>query len=311
MKLLFVLSGWNLELAKEEVLALAGTRGFMLFDNLLILNCPKFDFSRLAFTKKVLELIFICKAGNYECAADKIDWEGHYRGNFSVRAFNSLKSEAELAGLIWHKLKKPKVNLSNPSSQFEFYFVRDKAVCGLLLSEQKQGFQVLKYGSIALSPKLARAVINLTAIKPEQTLLDPFCGTGGFLVEASKLGFKALGSDINRKMIYYAKKNLRGFGIKNCKVLNQDATKIKLDSKVDAIATDLPYGRRSSLHKQGLNKLVNNFLKNADKILNKHSRMVVILPFTPKIPKCFKSRAVIKNRIHRSLTRHIVVVERT
>ncbi len=308
MKLLFILSKWNINLAKEEALALAGTRKFALLDNILILDCPEFDFSRLAYTKKVLLLIFISDLHHYKIAISKVNWQKYYKGSFCVRAKNSPVSESELAGMLWPNLTNPKVNLSKPKSQFEFYFSENKVFCGRLIKEIKHKFKKVKHGSIALSPKLARAVINLTKIKPGQTLLDPFCGSGGLLLSAYEIKCKLIGSDTSKNMLYIAKKNMVYLKIKNYKLLNKDATRIKVEAY--GIASDLPYGRRSSLHKQKLAKLIQNFLKNAGRILKKNGRAVIITPNIPNIPNSFKLIAVIKNYIHKSLTRHILILEK-
>lgn len=64
-----------------------------------------------------------------------------------------------------------------------------------------------------LPPKLAQIMINLaagqkTAEPSALTLLDPFCGTGVLLQEASLLGYRVYGSDLSEKMIDYSRVNL-------------------------------------------------------------------------------------------------------
>ena len=62
-----------------------------------------------------------------------------------------------------------------------------------------------------LPPKLARLMINLSGIDlVGKTLLDPFCGSGTVLAEASLMGLqKIIGSDISEKAMKDTKKNLR------------------------------------------------------------------------------------------------------
>ncbi len=63
-----------------------------------------------------------------------------------------------------------------------------------------------------LPPKLAQIIINLAAgemsEKANITLLDPFCGTGVVLQEASLMGYAAYGTDLAPKMIDFSEKNL-------------------------------------------------------------------------------------------------------
>ncbi len=62
-----------------------------------------------------------------------------------------------------------------------------------------------------LPPKLARMMLNISGKNPkESTILDPFCGVGTVLMEASLLDFKhIIGSDIDPKAIKDTKKNMR------------------------------------------------------------------------------------------------------
>lgn len=82
-----------------------------------------------------------------------------------------------------------------------------------------------------LPPKLAQTIINLAVgrirdlelvdsslgdsepqlptTKPQTpTILDPFCGTGVVLMEASLMGYSTYGTDNNAKMVDYTKKNI-------------------------------------------------------------------------------------------------------
>ncbi|MEO8104791.1 MAG: hypothetical protein ABI602_00440 [Candidatus Saccharibacteria bacterium] len=81
-----------------------------------------------------------------------------------------------------------------------------------------------------LPPKLAQIIVNLaTGFLPEdkmssicdipadqiiprphldQTVLDPFCGTGVLLQEAALMGYDCYGSDLEARMVDYTKRNL-------------------------------------------------------------------------------------------------------
>lgn len=81
-----------------------------------------------------------------------------------------------------------------------------------------------------LPPKLAQIIINLAVgILPEEarqsvceippddpiplialnkSILDPFCGTGVLLQEALLMGYRALGADIDKRMLLYSEENL-------------------------------------------------------------------------------------------------------
>src|SRR3989338_5270601 len=60
-----------------------------------------------------------------------------------------------------------------------------------------------------IPPKVAQAMVNLAgSLKPLDQILDPFCGSGTILQEAILLGYKAVGSDIEQRMVENSEKNL-------------------------------------------------------------------------------------------------------
>ncbi|MDE1857708.1 MAG: hypothetical protein KGI26_01385 [Thaumarchaeota archaeon] len=62
---------------------------------------------------------------------------------------------------------------------------------------------------IALSPRLARTLVNLAGLAPGQALLDPFCGAGTILVEALAKSLRCLGVDSRASRVQEARENLR------------------------------------------------------------------------------------------------------
>ncbi len=60
----------------------------------------------------------------------------------------------------------------------------------------------------AISPRLAKIVINLAYCTPGKVLLDPFCGVGTILQEALLINAKVIGMDINPWCVEAARKNL-------------------------------------------------------------------------------------------------------
>ena len=186
----------------------------------------------------------------------------------------------------------------------------------------------------SLHPKIARALVNMTGIKNNEVLLDPFCGTGGFLIEAGLMGMKTIGYDINKIMIKGCKENLKYFKIRNFKLKIKNA--ISINDRFDCFVTDLPYGLNSNIYlqhnkkslKQKDNKinLKNNkqnqikniekfylkFLKMLRKILKK--KAVIIFPSFVNYKKLlkiakFKVEKEFEIYVHRSLTRRIVRIK--
>lgn len=63
-----------------------------------------------------------------------------------------------------------------------------------------------------LPAKLARIMVNLTAVKEGDTIWDPFCGSGTTILEALSLGIDAIGSDLNPKAVEMTEKNIMWLG---------------------------------------------------------------------------------------------------
>ncbi|MBW2965764.1 methyltransferase domain-containing protein [Candidatus Woesearchaeota archaeon] len=312
MPKIFLLSKQNIELSKQEVLALTQKQDFMLIDDLLIINTDFKDYKRLAYTKEVYDLLFISNPKNLLTDIKNFNWQKIYKTNFCLRAHNNSKKEKDLAGYIWNKLKNPKVNLKNPKTEIHFFFIKNKVIGALSKHKNKQEFEKRKphlrpeLHPSSLNPRLARALINLTGIE-KGTLLDPFCGSGGILIEAGLINLIPIGYDTDKIMLKRAEINLKHYKIKNYKLKQQDATKIK--TKFNYIVTDLPYSKNTK--KQDLIKLYSNFLKTLKKILKK--KAVIGFPdFIDYKNLIKKSKLKIEKEfnyyLHKNLTKKIILL---
>ena len=58
------------------------------------------------------------------------------------------------------------------------------------------------------NPQVAKAILNIFGVGAGSRVLDPFCGSGTTLVEASHLGATSVGTDINPMAIYLANAKL-------------------------------------------------------------------------------------------------------
>ncbi|HYB07577.1 MAG TPA: hypothetical protein VEB87_05435 [Nitrososphaerales archaeon] len=98
---------------------------------------------------------------------------------------------------------------------------------------------------IALSPRLARTLVNLADLRPGQTLLDPFCGSGTILTEAYGKSLRCLGLDSSASRVQEARENLRwsvgGVTDRGYDIRKGDArglSRMLRGTKVDAIVTE-------------------------------------------------------------------------
>ncbi len=274
----YLLSKENIELSIAEVLHLAGIYNYDIFSNLLVV--PRLSgVDRLAFTKKIYKLLF--RADNVEDFLDrarKFNFMESYKGSFSVK-INSLSKqfsvdEKVFADLVWKSIDKPAVDLKNSKTKLEIIITEEYILCGLVVWENQEDFEARKAHKrpelhpSSLSPRLARCLLNLVN---ENEITDPFCGSGGILIEAGLLGLTSSGYDNNDIMLKRARINLEFFKIQNYTLLNRDATRLKKETK--AIVTDLPYGKNTQAKE--INQLYSSFLSNAKLITKK---MAIIFP---------------------------------
>jgi len=326
MKLVFSLSKENISLAKSEVLRLLKPRYFLLVDNYLFVTVNKIsdDYYRLAYAKKAYLLLFSARQEWLKERIDCFEWGNHYSGSYRLGLSNFKDSrnlkrgeKNEVTDALFYSIRskikrKPNVNLSNPKTKFEFVILNNRVYALRELWKNKQDFSSRKAHNrpflhpTSLHPKLARACINLSG-KKSGTILDPFCGSGGILIEAGLLGFKVVGNDLEKKMLSGAEKNLKYFKIRDFKLVNKDA--LKLGQKASAIITDVPYGKGSKL-KQDLQGLVKDFLKSS---YSKASVIVLMLPDFVDIKKAKGKWRIVgkfEHYLHKSLTKKIYLLEK-
>jgi len=160
-------------------------------------------------------------------------------------------------------------------------------------------------------PRVARALVNIAM--PQEYLLDPFCGTGGILVEAGLIGIKVIGGDMQRKILLGAKMNLEHYDV-NYSLMYEDACRLALrDESVDAVVTDPPYGRSAAIKGGSLEDMLAISMKEVYRILKKGKRAVFVSerPIEELAEDAgFKILETHMQRVHKSLTRRILVLEK-
>ena len=163
---------------------------------------------------------------------------------------------------------------------------------------------------ITLSPNSSRALLNMAEMKSGEKIHDPFCGTGGILLEAADLGARVFGSDIDERMIRGTEENFN--------FLNQEFEQLSVfdieDSSasfppMDAVVTDPPYGRSTSTNREGLDELYERMFRAIGDILAEGGRCALILPslgYLSLLPDNLILKSAVSSRVHRSLVRYFI-----
>jgi tRNA (guanine10-N2)-dimethyltransferase len=231
----------------------------------------------------------------------------------------SLSQLERRLGAVVRRATGKKVDLSSPSTDIRITLSDRYYYLGIHVAAiDRKAFELRKaqyrpYTSpVSLHPRLARVLVNLSKISEGSTVLDPFCGTGGILIEAGLIGAKLIGVDIKEIMINGCKNNIEFFKLTDFKLYHADVGKIPklLPERVDAIVTDPPYGRAATTCGETLMHLYERTFKIARHILASGSYMAIVLPSTDYIKlgeQFLQLCEMYPVYVHRSLTRHFCV----
>jgi len=251
---LFLLSKENLQLARTEAERLHATSGTVLQDCLL-LDVPRYE-RGLAFTREIHDVLVRTKGTTAEeilAALTTLDYK-EVEPPFRVRAAGFTSNEKEFASAVWKGLeragKTPSVDLKRPKTDIHI-ILRDGTlfITRSLWTNDDRFFDRRAHlrpanHPTSLAPKLARAMINLAG--PCETILDPFCGSGGLLIEGCLANRQMTGTDLDSHQIRRAEENLAFYECAATLTVG-DATTCDKFGTFDAIVTDLPYGKNSKL----------------------------------------------------------------
>ncbi len=241
-------------------------------------------------------------------------------GSVRVRA-NAMDTEADTeeverrVGGALHRRGHP-VDLERPAHDVRVVLTGEQAyIC--LLDCETDGFEgraptekpFFKPGS--MSPVLARTLSNVAGGYHGASLLDPTCGTGGVLVEAVLTGGEPVGGDVDREMVEGARRNLEEYTDVDSMLYVGDAADLPLeDGCVDCAVTDLPYGRASKVGSTSLDRLRSDTLAELHRVVRGR---VVAVSDEDITAVCEDAGYTVDShhrlRVHRSLSRHVHVLE--
>jgi len=144
--------------------------------------------------------------------------------------------------------------------------------------------------------------VNLSSIKKGETMLDPFCGTGGIVLEAGLVGANVIGSDVEEKMIEGCKKTLEFYEVKEHRLFCSDIGDIHkfINNYVDAVVEDIQ-------------RLYSRAFENISKVLKKGGLAVIGLSNNEMISAGEKYFTLVDTydfKVHRSMTRYFAVYKK-
>ncbi|WP_348613729.1 THUMP domain-containing protein [Halobaculum rarum] len=223
------------------------------------------------------------------------------------------------------------VDLDDPDHTLRVLFADDTCLAGWVVAESVRDFSTRRptdrpfFQPGSMAPMDARAYANLAGAGPGARILDPMCGTGGVLIEAGLVGSDVVGNDAQAKMVRGARENLAHYVGGDAEsptgtddppggfdLLRGDATALALRGDVaDGVVFDAPYGRQSKIARHSLDDLVSDALAEAARVAPRGVLVADRSWHEAAVDAGWRVTDTFERRVHRSLVRHVHVLERS
>jgi len=316
MKLLFLLSGEHPDLPWRELECACTVTDRR--KQVAVGECDTLSGTeRLALTHLVMEYLGECGPSRDDVEdlliSLSLESDRPFAGRVKkVEGCGIATSATELERLTGSCIRGP-VSLRDPEEEFRLICSEDRCYFGRVIrkidrgayNDRRPGDRPFFHPGVMM-PRTARALVNLSLVMPGETLLDPFCGTGGILIEGELLGTRTIGMDMDRFMIWGCRKNTGSSDL-----VRADAIRLPIRSgSIDAVVTDLPYGQSVSIRAETMEHLYTHALAEMHRVLRPDRRAVVVThrDISATAGQFFTVLQRHDQRVHKSLTRRILVL---
>jgi tRNA (guanine10-N2)-dimethyltransferase len=318
----FFILGRNPALSRAEIFAYLSARGAkfkqVIFEEIFLVLEIEANFNpnvqelggvmklgKIAFDGKKKEFLeFLDK--NEVVPADKFSYAvlGNMEDDAFIEKFKADKKRAMIRRGGRLKLQEGEV-LNLPNADYDIFCYESSGKKYFLgVVEQNYDYKDLKERdmtkpvrreALAISPRLAKILINLSGVKENEILLDAFCGIGVILQEGLIKKLKVIGVDKDTLAIKDAKKNIlwlcHKYKIDEKKfiLLNLDSAKLPRDLVFNGIASEPALGdvvRRklnpnaAKIFIQKFENLIIPILKRLKEIKRQNTKIAITFPFS-------------------------------
>jgi len=289
---------------------------------------------RTAYTKLVGEFLLKCETDEETIlkSIKQIDLKEFVDSNvekIAVRGMRldgvrlrKLELEASIGEHVLNMIPRLRVDLKSPDLTVIFVAQPELTVVGKLLEAKPKHFFDERIAGrrpfslpSTMQPDFSRAMVNLARVEVGGRILDPFAGACGIVIEALLLGYETYGVELKDWIALGGLKNLKRYARGKEFMIVGDARKPMFRERLfDAIVTDPPYGRSTTIPDRSIKNLLTEFFEVVAELLVDHGRIVLAVPSELELSELiagtgFKIRESHLARVHRSLTRRVVVLE--
>ena len=325
---LFELGGENTNVARYEVETVLECEGYNPREIFNQQSAVTFNLSkslnentitRLGMTKRISKVIHSSNNKDINELINQIKEIDIGNKTFAIRMISKkMGNEKKIAVKLGSKISSEnEIDLENPQVKL-LVFIGKKIIIALNNNEIRTSYKdCLKnhvryrpyFSPISIHPRIARAMINMSKCKKGDTIIDPFCGTGGILIEGGHVKLNLIGLDILERMVENTNGNLKHFGLEG-EIKQGDVGRIT-EFEFDAIVCDPPYGISTTTAGEEISGLMRRTMNVFSKSIKKGKRIVMAVS-DPNIIST-ESFTVVKTfewYVHKSLTRNLLVLEK-
>lgn len=250
--------------------------------------------------------------------------------SFRVKSMSSSRNlrSGQIFGKIEEMIGSGRWSMRHRHPDMKFFVtVDDRARIGWIAGETGRSSMLGRRGSrmpfnrpIVMDPRLARAMINLSGLPPGSTILDPFMGPGGLIIEGAELGLKGIGIERDPVIFEGGLKNIKETGHdSSIRAYHGDSRMIGATpglpdiSGIDGIVTDPPFGRSAGTMGIDPGQLLDDVIGAAGAHLKKGAPLVLDTGNRDILDdiRGFDLISIYSVRIHKSLTRYVAVLGRS
>lgn len=320
MRVWVELSGEHPTLPRAEVLAVLEAEGVRLADpswstkvfHATVEGPFRRVAVRLGLAHVVCEELARGDLADLEEAARAVDLHGRpfrIRGRGLVPRADAKAAEKRLGAILG---RTGRVDLTRPEMEYRVLLGETSYLGRVVHTVDRAALEARKVTyrpfslPISLHPKWARALVNLSRTPAGERLLDPFCGTGGILLEASRMGLRGIGGDVRRSMAAGARSTLHRLGAAADFIVADAGRGPWRPGALAGVATDPPYGRAATTRKEKPLDLYDRAFAMIRDVLRPRGTVAIILPSDDAVEIGRLHLELVERhalRVHGSLTR--------
>ncbi|MCL4447028.1 MAG: hypothetical protein M0Z77_06535 [Thermoplasmatales archaeon] len=303
MRLVSEYLGGYREISRAEISGLLKSYGGSIereTDNLLFFSTddPAAITSRIAFSKRIGRII-----------EDSESMEVELKKRYAIREKRGTGRESLIDATA--KRVKGKVDLNGPDIIYYIYNDDEQLITELIYERKMSELLDPRYKTkpmnhpSSITPILARGMINISGLKKREKFIDPFAGTGTYLIEGYRMGIEGYGIDRSWKMVEGGNSNLRHFNFPET-IKQGDFSELVNVEGITAIVTDPPYGRGTKIFSQSRDSLYSSFFSLISGIRGNKVFCVPSIELLELAREYLDVKLAGTVRVHSSLTRYIV-----